>query len=65
MPTGAAPLVTDAAQHAPQMAAEFIAAWRLAGAEQDHGGARVCGIVDVDWQKAPRIVMGPAVTHPR
>ncbi len=55
---GLGPVPPDAFDQATQPSADFLARWRLAGA-QDHGHrAAGRGVIDVDRQKAALAVMG-------
>jgi hypothetical protein len=51
------PVAADTPHHAPQMAADLLAARRLARAQQNHYRTGVGGVIDVDGQKTALIVM--------
>ena len=51
------PMPADAADQAAQPAADFLARWRLAGAQDHRHRAAGGGVVDVDRQKAALVVM--------
>ena len=51
------PVFADAMHEAAQMAAHLLARGRLAGPQQDGDRPGGCRVIDVDRQKATRIVM--------
>src|SRR5512135_3430272 len=52
------PMPADAADEAAQPAADFLARWRFAGAQDHRHRAAGCGVVNMDRQKAALVVMG-------
>src|SRR5271165_4359056 len=51
------PMAADPPHHAPQMAADLLAARCLARTEHNHNRTCVCCVVDVDWQEATLVIM--------
>ena len=57
------PVLADAFDQPPQQGADFLARWRLAGAQNHGHRASGRGVIDVDRQKAALVVMGVPFRH--